>query len=68
MNDYLIDILKINNKDGIRTCLGLILSDKNIVKVFYAGQSDIQWIKRDFNLSIINFFDVRECANYIHKS
>ncbi|KAL4461931.1 hypothetical protein ABPG74_000776 [Tetrahymena malaccensis] len=67
-NDYLIDVLKINDKQGINQCLSKVFLNKDIIKVFYAGQQDILWLKRDFDLSVVNYFDVKECASFLKKS
>lgn len=61
-------MLTINDKNGVRECLEPVLVNPDIVKIFYAGQSDLLWLQRDFNLFVVNFFDVRECANFMDKT
>ena len=37
----------------------MVFENPNIVKIFYAGFNDIKWMDRDYNLKIINFYDVQ---------
>ncbi|CAD8087364.1 unnamed protein product [Paramecium sonneborni] len=63
-NVYIIDVIEIGleNQQLIKV-LKQIFEDEQIVKVFYAGNTDVQWLKRDFSITIRNFCDIKEIAD-----
>ncbi|KAL4477166.1 hypothetical protein ABPG72_008900 [Tetrahymena utriculariae] len=65
--DYLIDLLSINDKQYIKSEIEQIFMDKNIIKIFYAGQTDIVWLQRDYDIFLSNYFDIQIAATFLNK-
>lgn len=64
--DYIIDLLAINDKENIHKQLSKVFLDENIIKVFFAGQQDLLWMQRDYNLKLVNYFDIQIAAQFIN--
>ncbi|KRX04485.1 Ribonuclease H-like domain [Pseudocohnilembus persalinus] len=64
--NYVIDCLSLD-KQWIQY-LKYIFQNRNIVKVFYAGQNDLVWLKRDYNLQVFNFCDVKVLADFVWRN
>ena len=37
--------------------LNTVTTDPNICKVFHGGQSDVNWLQKDFGVYLVNCFD-----------
>lgn len=53
--DYIVDSIKLHQ--FISTYLGPIFLSQDIVKVFHGCESDLKWLKADFNIDVMNLFD-----------
>ncbi|CAD8067215.1 unnamed protein product [Paramecium primaurelia] len=61
---YIIDVIEIGlESEKLINVLKNIFEDDKIIKVFYAGNTDIQWLKRDFQITIQNYCDIKEIAD-----
>ncbi|CAD8081022.1 unnamed protein product [Paramecium sonneborni] len=61
---YIIDVIEIGlENQKLIKLLKFIFEDEKIIKVFYAGNTDVQWLKRDFSITIQNFCDIKEIAD-----
>ncbi|CAD8151623.1 unnamed protein product [Paramecium octaurelia] len=61
---YIIDVIEIGiDNQKLINVLKQIFEDDKIIKVFYAGSTDVLWLKRDFQITINNFFDIKEVAD-----
>lgn len=63
--DYIIDAIKLH--DLIPQFLKPIFEKEQIVKVFYASGSDLQWLNRDYGIFVVNFFDVHLAKIFVDK-
>ena len=64
--NYIIDAIKLH--DVISTFLKPIFQDPNIIKVFYSGVSDLQWLNRDYGIFVVNYFDVYYANLQLNKN
>ena len=64
--DYILDILAL--RPVIKEYLNGIFGDPKIVKIFYSGDNDLFWLKRDFSISVCNYFDVPIAALFLNKT
>ncbi len=55
--NFVIDAIALH--DILPGYLKLICENENIVKVFYAGGSDLLWLNRDYGVFVVNYFDVQ---------
>jgi len=46
-------------------CLGGVLSDPNVLKIFHAGDNDIRILKRDYGFAFRNIFDTHRAASLL---
>ena len=53
--DYIVDTIKLHQL--ISTYLGSIFLSQDIVKVFHGCESDLKWLKANFNIDVVNLFD-----------
>ncbi|CAD8185089.1 unnamed protein product [Paramecium pentaurelia] len=61
---YIFDVIEIGlENQKLINVLKLIFEDDKIIKVFYAGSTDVLWLKRDFQIYIQNYFDLKEIAD-----
>ncbi|CAK73059.1 unnamed protein product (macronuclear) [Paramecium tetraurelia] len=61
---YIIDVIEIGvDNQKLINVFKQIFEDDKIIKVFYAGSTDVLWLKRDFQITIQNFFDIKEVAD-----
>jgi len=61
--NFLIDAILLH--DVIPFHLKQVFENENIIKIFYSGTSDLQWINRDHGLFIVNYFDVHQAALFL---
>lgn len=64
--DYIFDVIAL--RKSIRDYLQAILENPLIVKIFYSGENDLFWLKRDFSISVINYFDIKTAALFLNKT
>lgn len=65
-DDYIVDAIAL--RGSVRTALGSIFEDPSIVKVFHGGNSDVQWLERDFSVYVVNMFDTGQAARLLQFS
>jgi len=53
--DYIVDTIKLHQL--IFAYLGPIFISQDIVKVFHGCESDLKWLKANFNIDVVNLFD-----------
>lgn len=58
--DYIVDALKL--RSSIRSWLGPLFENPNILKVLHGADLDITWLQRDFGCYIVNLFDTGQAA------
>lgn len=52
--DYIVDTLALRSE---LHKLNTVTTDPNICKVFHGGQSDVNWLQKDFGVYLVNCFD-----------
>ena len=52
--DYIVDTLSLRSE---LHKLNIVTTDPNICKVFHGGQSDVNWLQKDFGVYLVNCFD-----------
>lgn len=53
--------------DVIARYLGPLFRNPNIIKVFYAGSTDLLWLHRDFRIKVVNYFDIHAASAWMNK-
>ena len=64
--DYIIDVIKLDKL--IAKYLRAIFECESIIKVFYSGASDLQWLNRDYGIFVVNYFDLYNAALFLDKN
>uniref|UniRef100_A0A8B9NV84 Exosome complex component 10 n=1 Tax=Accipiter nisus TaxID=211598 RepID=A0A8B9NV84_9AVES len=61
--DFIIDTLELRSEMNI---LNETFTDPAIVKVLHGGDSDVEWLQKDFGLYLVNMFDTHQAARLLN--
>ena len=61
--DYIVDTLSLRSE---LHKLNIVTTDPNICKVFHGGQSDVNWLQKDFGVYLVNCFDTFFAAQKVN--
>lgn len=65
--NFIIDVVLIQKEDVVQS-LAHIFANPKIIKVFYAGDSDLSWLDRDFSIRVVNYLDIKLLQEAIDKN
>ena len=65
---YLVDPIALNGSNIYSEKMNKLLSNEDIIKLFYSGMEDIQVLKREFNGTIKNIYDVQYANAFLENS
>lgn len=61
--DYIVDVLALENIDGV----GAVLRDAGIEKIFHAAEYDILCLQRDYGFAVSNIFDTMQAGRILGR-
>jgi len=58
--DFVVDALRLQKQE--LKWLARVFNNSQILKVFHAALNDVQWLQKDFGISVVNMFDTQLAA------